>query len=167
MNNVTRERTIYRGRPRKFSSSAERQKAYRARKNQQTGFQIGTPVSHRKHGNGIIMGLLSPTRAYVAVPGPPRCWFDLPISELTILGKTRKVPAWANPEIRYTKKPVAFYELKFGEKNSELASFYGVNIREIPVYYKKQKGSRRKHRDYTKVVNDTLAQLVGAALGEK
>lgn len=166
MNNVTRERTIHRGRPRKFSSPAERQKAYRERKNQQTGFQIGTPVSHRKHGNGIITGLLSEIRAYVAIPGPPRCWFDLPVSELTIIGKNRKVPAWANPEIRHTKKPVSFCELKFPEKNSELATFYGVKIRDIPVYYKKQKGARRKGRDFTKVINDTLARFVAAAKGE-
>lgn len=166
MNNVTRKRTTHRGRPRKFSSPAERQKAYRARKNNREGFQVGTHITHAKHGTGIVVSV-SPPIARVAFPGPPRCWFELPTTEIAIGGKVRKIPAWADPNIHNPKKPIYSVHLNSSDKQIALGTLEGVNVLDIPVYRRKVKGRSRLSKNYTKAINNRLSFLVAKAKGEK
>ncbi len=106
-NFVTENGTRYRerkrrGRPRKHADRAAKQKAYRQRQGAAVPLDEATRVHHEKHGNGIILRLLSEHRAYVAFP--ERVWRDLPISELTATGMAAKIPTWADPSISNTKK---------------------------------------------------------------
>lgn len=168
-NFVTRNGTRHRGenrrgRPRKHTDNAARQKAYRQRQGAAAPFEPGTRVRHEKHGAGIIINLLSNGRTYVAFPG--RIWRDLPVSELAATGVAKKIPTWADPEIRNTKKR-SVQSAKFpGDKSLVFACFPGVNIKDIPVYTRKVNSRSRKFKDFTDVVNYRIASLVWAAKGK-
>ncbi len=153
-----------RGRPRKHADNAARQKSYRRRQGAAAPVEISTRVRHDKHGAGIVINLLSEGRAYVAFPG--RIWRDLPVSELASTGIAKKIPTWADPEIRNPKKrlvqPFGFSE----EKSLVYASFPGVNIKDIPVFKRNVAGKGRKFKDFTKVVNSRIARLIWKAKGK-
>src|SRR5213080_3669438 len=108
MNFVTKFRTRQkgagkRGRPRKHASPAARQAAYKARKAAATPVQVGTRVQHKQHGIGIVV-IVSGDCARVAYLLPERTWRDIPISELIPIGIAKKIPVWADWEVKNTKK---------------------------------------------------------------
>src|SRR5689334_10870404 len=102
-NIVTPDRTLSRGRgrPRKHTSGADRQKAYRRR---QLTFQPNAYVEHSRHGRGIIVRC-DADGALVAFSKPEgRMWLDLGLETLQVTGQASKLPTWADPDIRSTKK---------------------------------------------------------------
>ena len=171
MNFVTQNRTRLRGenkrgRPRKYSDAAARQKAYRQRKGAAVPLDDGTRVRHQKYGAGIIYHLLSDDRALVAFVSPDRTWRDLPLSELTALGIAKKIPTWADPEISNTKKRREQLSRFPSEKSLVYASFPGVNIKDIPVFTRNVAGKGRRFKDFTKAVNNRIAGLIWQAKGK-
>lgn len=171
MNFVTKNRTRLRGvnkrgRPRKYTDQAAKQKAYRQRKGSAVPFGEGTRVHHEKHGAGVIIRMLSQERAYVAYP--ERVWRDLPTSELTPAGIAKKIPVWADPTIPNPKKRVQMVPLSAfpGDKSLVLASFPDVSIKDIPVYTKNVAGKSRTFKDFSGVINDRIARLIWRAKGK-
>jgi hypothetical protein len=141
MNFVTENRTRQnRGRPRKHSNAAARTAAWRARKAAATPILPGTRVNH-KHGEGIVLVLLPGERAYVAFP--ERVWRDIPICELTPTGIIKKIPTWADSDIRNTKKRT----VQTGGFPAEHKSFYfGRMTGEILVRkYRRTKNGNATH----------------------
>lgn len=162
MNNVTRNSTrhggeVKRGRPRKHADQAAKQRAYRLRQAASVPFGESTRVRHAKHGEGLVLHMFSSDRAYVAFPD--RTWRDLPTSELTPIGRTKKIPVWADPEVRNLKK--RSFQFPDFDKTETLATMEGVNVRLVRVYTKRTRGgTKRTFRDWS----ETIARREAAIL---
>jgi hypothetical protein len=164
MNIVTKNRTRPKrarkvGRPRQHTNDAAKQASYRARKAASTPIQIGTRIQHR-HGTGIVISLLTGERAFVAFP--ERVWRDVPISELTVTGLAKKIPTWADPEIRNTKKRT----VQMGGFSAEQKSFYFGRMPGevfVRVYKRTKNGKPRRMKDYSKLIDATLVLMMEKA----
>jgi hypothetical protein len=165
MNFVTENRTRQnRGRPRKHSNAAARTAAWRARKQAATPILPGTRVSCKHGAAGIVLVMLSGERAYVAFP--ERVWRDLPISELTPTGIVKKIPTWADPDVRNTKKRT----VQMGGFSAEQKSFYFGRMPGevfVRVYKRTKNGKPRRMKDYSKLIDANLVLMMEKAKAKK
>jgi hypothetical protein len=163
-NFVTRDAAIGRGRPKKHASPAERQRAYRQRKAIQGGIRVGVPVRYK--GDTGIVYRFSGAEAYVAFLGPPRSWREIPLTDLQIVGKVRKLPLWTDPDSpsgKHSHYTVAIP--KNHERDADFGGMDGIRTTHLPVYFRGT--GRQRIRDYSRAIDKKLAALMTAAKGRQ
>jgi len=173
MNNVTRiaayiseggVQKARRGRPRLHASAADKQAAYRERK-QPARIEPGARVIHRTYGKGIVTSVHK-DRFIVAFLTDGRIWRDLPAAELTFDGRTKKLPSWTDASKPLSKnwKPWRKWQTRLPAAAISTA-FDGERVA-VPTYGVRKAGKRKVRRDYTKLINHNLAVLVERAYAE-
>ena len=83
-------------------------------------------------------------------------WLDLSLRTLQVFGQASKLPTWADPEIRTTKKRQV--QLDSVSRN-ERGCMPAVRRDEVRIFRKKSKGHSRKYKDWSDHIAQTLIRL--------